>query len=257
MFGVPLVGLSAVLRRSQKVHFSLLVEMNTLVYLVMLYGEVISFERGFWTGILNGGFEWGVRGLNGGCMGQSYRTDLDTIELISMSWSFWCLAHFSMTNSSLLNGDPEWGFWMEVLNGAMWGLNGGCTGQSYRADLGTIELVLLYWSFWHLAHFSMANSSLLNGGSERGHTRLERGLYGAVIWGWSWYHWTHLVVLIVLIPRSFSYNWRFSFEWGSCMGVLNGGSERGWTGILNGTNGDPERGVRGPWTGKTWIYDIG
>ena len=39
-----LVGLSAVLRRSQRVHFSLLVEHFSL--LVMLYGEVISFEWG-------------------------------------------------------------------------------------------------------------------------------------------------------------------------------------------------------------------
>ena len=48
LFAVLLVGLLAVLRRSQRVHFSLLVELNILVYLVMLYGEVISFE---WWGL--------------------------------------------------------------------------------------------------------------------------------------------------------------------------------------------------------------
>ena len=39
----------------------------------------------------------------------------------------------------------------------------------------------------------------------------------------SWSFW----YLIILIPSSFSYDWRFSFEWGSCMGILNGGSEQG------------------------------
>ena len=74
---MPLVGLLAVLRISQRVHFSLLVELNNSVYLVMLYGEVISSEWDF-KGNLNGT----IRGLNGAHMGQSYGVDFCITALI-------------------------------------------------------------------------------------------------------------------------------------------------------------------------------
>ena len=58
-------------------HFSLLVELNILVYLVMLYGEVISSEWGC-KGILNGA----IRGLNGAHMEQSYMVDFGITALV-------------------------------------------------------------------------------------------------------------------------------------------------------------------------------
>ena len=114
-------------------------------------------EWGFWMGVLNRA----VRGMNGGCTGQLYRADLDTIELISMSWSFWCLAHFPMTDSSLLNGAPVQGLWTWVLNGAVRGLNGAIQGglmglilvplnSSHCADRFDIWLIFLWLMvlFW-------------------------------------------------------------------------------------------------------------
>ena len=146
----------------------------------------------------------------------------ECIFLCLLSWTLWCILWCCTGKLSPLNGDPERGFWMGVLNGAIRGLNGGCTGQSYRADLGTIEVISMSWSFWCLARFPMTDGSLLNGGSEWGHKRLEWGPYRVVVWGWSWYHWTCLIMLIILISDSFFYEWWFSFEWGSWMGILNG-----------------------------------
>ena len=158
------------------------------------------------------------------------------IFLCLLSWTLWCILWCCTGKLSPLNGDPEWGFWMGVLNGAIWGLNGGYMGQSYGADLGTIDLILISWSFWYLAHFPMTDSSLLNrapvwgfwmGVLNRAVRGLNGGLYRVVIWGWSWYHWTCFIMLIILISGSFFYNWQFSFEWGSWMGILNEGSEWG------------------------------
>ena len=245
--------------------FPLLVELNTLVYLVMLYREAISFEQGSWMGIwtgflngairglnggctgcshmglilvplnsshhadhfdtwlaflwltgslLNGAPVWGckrplngaIQGLNGGHTGQSYGVDLGTIELSSSCWSFWYLAHFSMTNSSLLNRDPEQGFWTWVLNGAVWGLNGGHTGWSYGVDFGTIGFSSSCWSFWYLAHFSMTDSSLLNRApvwglweaSEQGCKRLD----------WQFLHSTlHLIKHNLALGDPFGCRW--------------------------------------------------
>ena len=155
-------------------------------------------------GILNGA----VRGLNGGHMGQSYGTDLGTIELISSCQSFWYLACFSTTNGSPLNGAPAWGC-KGFLNGAIQGLHGAYMGQSYRADFGTIEFSSSCWSFWHLTGLSMTDSSPLNGA--------EWGSCMGLEWG------SHMGLILVPMDssgHSASHQTGLCLEWSSWLQVM-------------------------------------
>ena len=100
---------------------------------------------------------------------------------------------------------------------------------------GCIFLCLLSWTLWYIFWCCMGKLSPLNGDPEWG---IWMGVLNrAVIQGWSWYHWTHLNVLIILMSGSFSYDQRFSFEWGSCTGILNGGSEQGHKRLEQGHTG--------------------
>ena len=219
-----------------------------LIMLIILIPGSFSYDwwfslewgscTGFWTEVLNGA----VQGLNEGHMGQSYRADLGTIELISSCWSFWYLAHFSMTNSSVLNGDPVWGFWMGVLNGGIQGLNGGhmgwlygadlstielislwmgvlngvCVGWSYGADLGTIELNSSCWSFWYLAHFPITDSSLLNGTPVQG--------FWMGFWMGPYEAWMGAIqgghMGLILVPLNSSHQTWLCLEWSSWLQVV-------------------------------------
>ena len=159
--------------------------------------------------LLNGGVKWwGWMVEHFGCSACfecSYGVDLGTNELGLSCWLFQYLVHFSTTNGSPLNGGVEWWDWMVKHFG-----HSAHFECSYGVDLGTNELILLCWSFWYLAQFSMTKQFFFEW------------------WGWTVKHFGHSAHFecsyradlctneLILSCWSFWYLAHFSMTNGSC-----------------------------------------